>query len=182
MQKETWPLTRSQVHAHHKPQREFNQLFLAQELHASPVVSTDAEEGKVPIATASDSTLSLILKNKSGAIWAMKFSRDGRYLAAAGTDKVVRVWQVLGSKEDRATHEQREDSASTNGVDRGGSGVRLNAPVFMSEPIHVYQGHTGDVLDLSWSKVETSDFRCIEALLIQWIEQLSPLVVDGQDC
>jgi WD40 repeat protein len=85
----------------------------------------------------------------------MKFSKDGKYLAAAGQDKVVTIWQVLGSKEDRAAHEQEEDAAGVlaDEVDAGKQGIRLNAPVFMVEPIQEYRGHTGDVLDLSWSKV-----------------------------
>jgi len=87
----------------------------------------------------------------------MNFSKDGKYLAAAGQDKIVRVWQVLSSKDDRTTHEQGEDAAGTTdgeGEDpyADGHGVRLNAPVFMTEPIQQYHGHTGDVLDLSWSK------------------------------
>lgn len=96
------------------------------------------------------STPLLALKHKTGAIWAMKFSLDGRYMAAAGQDKVVRIWQVLSSKEERTAHEREEDVAG-----EGSPGVRLNAPVFRSEPIHEYVGHTSDVLDLSWSKVSS---------------------------
>lgn len=86
----------------------------------------------------------------------MKFSKDGRYLAAGGQDKIVRVWQVISSKEERAAHEKEEDAFGSGGIYSGGRGVRLNAPVFRSEPTHEYTGHTADVLDLSWSKVRNS--------------------------
>ncbi|KAF8534539.1 WD40-repeat-containing domain protein [Trichophaea hybrida] len=136
------------VHTHHKPQRDFNQMFLAQELYSS-TSSTSSDDG----THTSESASFDLPKGKSGAIWAMKFSNDGRYLAVAGQDKVVRVWQVLGSQEDRAAHEQEEDAAGiADGVGCDGHGMRLNAPVFMSEPIREYHGHTSDILALSWSK------------------------------
>lgn len=92
-------------------------------------------------------------KHKTGAIWAMQFSKDGKYLAAGGQDKVVRIWQAMCSKDDRTTHEKGEDAAGgAGGMYSGSNGVRLNAPVFMSDPIQEYLGHTGDILDLDWSK------------------------------
>ncbi|KAL7273057.1 hypothetical protein RUND412_004115 [Rhizina undulata] len=139
------------VRSHNKPNRDFNQIFLAQELYREPIYE---DEGR-PISNGSTTSLELaIAKHKSGAIWAMKFSKDGKYLAAGGQDKIVRVWQVLSSKEDRSEHEREEDAASSDieGICSGGKGMRLNAPVFRSEPIHEYVGHTADVLDLSWSK------------------------------
>jgi len=60
----------------------------------------------------------------TGAIWVMKFSVDGKYLATGGHDTIVRIWKV---KDQRETF-------------------------FEPTPIRTYSGHTGDILDLSWSK------------------------------
>ena len=38
-----------------------------------------------------------VLRAHEGVIWAAAFSRDGRYLATAGQDCVVMVWEVLGA-------------------------------------------------------------------------------------
>jgi hypothetical protein len=128
------------VKAHYKKQKAFDRVFLAQELCGLG----DTAEGE-------DDSKAL---NKK-AIWALVFSKDGRYLAAAGQDKVVRVWAVITNAEDREAHEQEEEDEA-NGDQEG---VRLTAPVFKSKPIREYKGHTGSVLDLSWSKVRSADLR-----------------------
>ena len=77
------------------------------------------------------------------------FSKDGKYLAAAGQDRKVRVWAVIASPEDR-------ESSESEGEDE--EPPRLNAPVFKQTPIQVYDSHAGSILDLSWSKVGQSEF------------------------
>lgn len=79
----------------------------------------------------------------------MQFSKDGRYLAAAGQDKKVRIWAVISTPDEReaANHDYAETTA--NGHDP----LKLYAPVFYPKPVQVYEGHTGSILDLSWSKV-----------------------------
>ncbi len=139
------------VRAHNKKTREFNRMFLAQELSGTKLQASSAD--KVPQLSSSEVNpttihkLSKVLPKKSGAIWSTEFSKDGRYLAAAGRDQVVRVWAVISSPDERRAHEYEEDvSSSTPG------GERLSAPVFKSKPIREFDGHTGEILDLSWSK------------------------------
>ena len=130
------------VRAHNKKEKEFNRMFLAQELTGTKHAASDE---KIPGLTTTDVTpqngnkLSKLPKT-NGAVWATEFSKDGKYFAAAGRDQVVRVWAVISTPEERQYHEQEEDTE------------RLSAPVFRSKPVREFQGHTGDILDLSWSK------------------------------
>ena len=48
-----------------------------------------------------------------GAVWTMKFSHCGRFLATAGQDTIVRVWVVCGS--DHVLDEMRRTFTATRG-------------------------------------------------------------------
>ncbi|GMP24923.1 hypothetical protein CsSME_00002021 [Camellia sinensis var. sinensis] len=77
-----------------------------------------------------------------GSIFTMKFSFDGQFLASAGEDCIVRVWQVKSSK--LKNLRKTEDSAC----------VIFPPRVFriLEEPLHQFHGHNGEILDLSWSE------------------------------
>ncbi|KAI8299402.1 putative WD repeat-containing protein [Colletotrichum sp. SAR11_240] len=127
------------IKAHNKKNREFNRMFLAQELTIPQPEANDEKGATVTTSTGSRRS------DNGGAIWATEFSPDGKYFAAAGKDQVVRVWAVISTHEERRRHEDEESANDANGE-------RLSAPVFRSKPVHEFRGHTGEVLDLSWSK------------------------------
>ncbi|CAG8485864.1 13016_t:CDS:10 [Cetraspora pellucida] len=117
--------------ARNKPIKEFDRLFLAQELY-NPMSSDDVD----------------VTDFKTGAIWSMKFSKDGKFLATGGQDTVVRVWAVISSDEEREHFLEGSGTSVYEGI----SGAKLGAPVFRDKPLYEYRGHTADILDLSWSK------------------------------
>ena len=138
--------------------RDFDHLFLAQELFNPANVRGASKASHLsrngqPLTSQSNGSNALP-RHKTGAIWAMKFSRDGKYLAAGGQDMIVRIWSVISTPEQRKEHESVEEAAgkSEGTVYHQGKGLKLNAPVFISDPLHEYAGHTADILDLSWSK------------------------------
>ncbi len=135
--------------AQYRKERDLDRLFLAQILLDPPKArsrkpSIDSKIHSINDAPAVDHTPTN--PSTKSAIWAMEFSKDGRYLAAAGQDKKLRVWEVISSLEDRDAEERL---AATNNE---GEKVKLNAPVFKSKLVREYEGHTGSILDLSWSK------------------------------
>ncbi|KAK9369665.1 WD40-repeat-containing domain protein [Lipomyces kononenkoae] len=156
------------MRSHGKVSKDFDRLFLAQELYRKP---NTVETESPPSAAASTSSLPLP-RHKSGAIWSIKFSEDGKYLATGGEDRIVRVWSVISTPEEREHYEAEEeeqqqrqqqqdsvapDSASMHSHHRPRANTRsrkqkLNAPVFRSNPLREFVGHNGDVLDLSWSR------------------------------
>ncbi len=133
------------VRSHGKKEKDFDRVFLAQELRGRTGVEIAQNGGRSSRNTAVDPSQS----TKDGnAIWALEFSKDGKHLAAGGQDNIVRIWAVISTAEERHAHEKEEDATV-----RDGEGMRLNAPVFKTKTVQEYEGHTASVLDLSWSKV-----------------------------
>lgn len=134
------------VRASNRKKREFERVFLAQVLLERTQRSRRKTTGDEEIVHIDEARVGPG-QPYNRAVWAMEFSKDGRYLAAAGQDKKVRVWAVITSTEDREAHESEEEEKNHDQP-----GVRLNAPVLRTRLIREYQGHTSSILDLSWSK------------------------------
>lgn len=153
------------VRSRGKKDKDFSRLFVAQELRSR----TGLEIAQAGGRSAKNGPKSPLEGQKNGtAVWAMEFSRDGRYLAAGVQDHIVRVWAVIATEQDRHTHEGEEDAANKE------AGTRLSAPVFKVKPTQEYEGHTGSILDLSWSKVSTTCPRNHDNALTV-TEQLHPI-------
>lgn len=70
------------------------------------------------------------LNAHEGAIWTLEFSKDGKFLATAGQDRIVRVWKTLLDSKRRGDN------------------------LFDDAPVRLYKGHRGDILDLCWSHTD----------------------------
>lgn len=93
------------VRSHGKKEKEFDRLFLAQELRGKTGVEFAQSGGRL---VKNGGFRSGDPRKDGNAIWAMEFSKDGRYLAVGGQDFSLRVWAVIATTEDRRTHEVRE--------------------------------------------------------------------------
>ncbi|TGJ79150.1 hypothetical protein E0Z10_g9606, partial [Xylaria hypoxylon] len=130
------------VRTQNKRDRDFDRTFLAQELTgtSSPTGQAIPPNGDPPSTEHAKVDLT-----SGGPIWAVEFSQDGRFLATGGRDRVLRVWAVIATEEERKAYDD-EENANTEKEER------LSAPVFHSKPAREFTGHEGDILDLSWSK------------------------------
>lgn len=164
------------VRAHNKANREFSRLFLAQELYSSGAsevrdrllsrgATMSDDESFFSTSTDADFEPESSLAYKSGssksksAVWSMEFSRDGKYLAIAGEDSIIRIWEVISNPEDRCGLGEEDPDSDSESINHRRSRrhirrrkLRAYAPVFKDQPVREYFGHTSDVLALSWSK------------------------------
>nr|UNY85659.1 WD40-containting protein [Zea mays] len=116
-----------------------------------------------------------VIKGHDGAILAMKFSPDGQFLATGGEDGVVRVWGVAQSEDCKIpmddpscvylkAHRQsglgpvdadNEKKCKVKGVKQSADSACVVVPTVVfqisKQPLHEFRGHSGDVLNLSWS-------------------------------
>ncbi|KAK8065739.1 WD repeat-containing protein [Apiospora hydei] len=133
------------VRSHNKKLKEFNRMFLAQELVGTRPLPDGSNKSFEEDSGRTTHTLGSKNVTAGGPVWAVEFSKDGKYLATAGKDRVVRIWAVMSSPEDRAAYDEYE-------MGQGSYGERLSAPVLHPNPVREFVGHTGEILDLSWSK------------------------------
>ncbi|XP_039065578.1 WD repeat-containing protein 44-like [Hibiscus syriacus] len=104
-----------------------------------------------------------------GSIWTLKFSTDARFLASAGEDTTIHVWEVqecdvTPMNEGCSTHGgnstplhssslTKKCSSTSKEANQIPSYVHVPETVFSlsDRPICSFKGHLDDVLDLSWS-------------------------------
>lgn len=110
-------------------------------------------------------------KQPMGAIWANRFSKDGKYMATGGQSCVVNVWKVLRDLE-------RNDNIDIQDLLPHEPSIK----VFHDAPVRTYVGHTADILDISWSKVKYTGHESVASCLCCLIEQLFNLEFNGQNC
>lgn len=109
-----------------KQKSEFGSLFLIQELNRA-----SNDDNNLNRSNSARSDESAAVKDPSKAIFVLKFSPDGHFLASAGSEGVIKIWSL---------HQPDPDTPP----------LRL-ATIFDSEPIQILKGHTAEILDCAWS-------------------------------
>ncbi len=102
----------------------------------------------------------------SRAIFALKFSPDGNYLAAAGAEGEIRIWRLL------AQTILDRNAAEAGSTDPSAHLTCLEAlkvaTIFEEEPVQVLHGHSGEILDLAWSSNNFLLSACMDKTVRLW--------------
>lgn len=106
------------------------------------------------------------MDNHLACINCVRWSNHGKYLASAGDDKNLMVWQLAG----RLNHHPTNCQSQNN--------VFESANVEQWRCIATLNGHNGDILDLSWSHSDHYLASCsVDNMVIVWDATNFPQVV-----
>ncbi|SGZ48507.1 CIC11C00000004346 [Sungouiella intermedia] len=130
-----------------------NNLFLAQELRSNPAESVEnsdvSDDEDAPDESSLQEEMAQSMNPNEALV--MEFSKDGKYLAVAGRDCRITVWQVISSPLSRLQHNNYEAETEKQKEKTKSRSYRF-APVFHLEPVVIFEGHTSTILSLNWSK------------------------------
>lgn len=97
------------------------------------------------------------MDNHLACINCVRWSNHGKYLASAGDDKNLMVWQLAGRNYNHSVNHQAQ------------SNVFESASVEQWRCIATLNGHNGDILDLAWSTHDEHLASCsVDNMIIVW--------------
>lgn len=138
-----------------KSPRLLNNVFLAQVLRCGhgeslEVPNSESEESNDDTDTDDSSEDGPLNSNE---ILCMEWSRDGKHLAVAGRDSKIYVWQVISSPLSRLKYRNFQTALSNRtALEEPSKNTYAHAPVFLQEPVRIFEGHSRAILTLDWSK------------------------------
>lgn len=92
-------------------------------------------------------------KNDQNEVYVMEFSKDGKYLAVAGRNAVIKIWKVISSPLGRLEQNNIESELRTaRQKKKSNNKLYQGAPVFHQAPVKIFKGHNHSILSLDWSK------------------------------
>lgn len=98
------------------------------------------------------------IRAHNGCIRVIEFNRNCRYLASAGADAIIKIWEIDYKLEDSRLNALRGSNAGddSEGSGKGGFAFGSGQSAYMyirnESPVVKFKGHTSDVTTLSWSK------------------------------
>lgn len=107
------------------------------------------------------------MDNHLACINCVRWSNNGKYLASAGDDKNLMVWQLVG----RINHYTPSQHQAQNSVFESANVEQWRCIVSLN-------GHNGDILDLAWSAEDSLLASCsVDNMIIIWDASNFPQVI-----